>query len=127
MSNSVAPRALASLSMVSRALYSASLVVVAYCRRMARLMMSPSGNSSITPIPHAFFVDDPSIWAVHLEICYSSSFWLVIFCGELCYEISQRLSFDRCSGSIVNVEFVEFDRPLYESSDSIGFVHCLPQ
>ena len=61
MSNSIAPRALVSLSPVSRASYSASLLVVAYCRRMAHLMMSPSGYSSIMPIPPAFYVDDPSI------------------------------------------------------------------
>jgi hypothetical protein len=73
MSNSVAPSILASLSPVSRASYSASLLVVVYCRRMACLMMSPSGDFSIMPIPPAFFVDDPSIWAVHLDVCCSSS------------------------------------------------------
>ena len=58
MSSSVAPRVLASLSPVSEASYSASLLVVAYCRRMARLMMLPSGDFNITPTPPVFFVDD---------------------------------------------------------------------
>uniref|UniRef100_A0A2N9H6D7 Uncharacterized protein n=1 Tax=Fagus sylvatica TaxID=28930 RepID=A0A2N9H6D7_FAGSY len=37
------------------------------------------------------------------------------------------LSFDRRSGSIINVEFAEFDRPLYKSSSGVWFVHCLPK
>ena len=73
MSSSVAPRALASLSPVSRASYSASLLVVAYCRHLARLMTLPSGDFNITPTPLAFFVDDPFIWIVHLDTCSSSS------------------------------------------------------
>jgi hypothetical protein len=74
MFNFVALRVLASLSLVSRASYSALLLVVAYCRCMARLMMSPSGDSSITSIPPTFFVDDPCIWAVYRDVCSSSSF-----------------------------------------------------
>jgi hypothetical protein len=73
MSNSVALRVLASLSPVSKASYSASLLVVEYCSHTACLMMSPSGDFSIMPIPPAFFVDNPSILAVHFDV-YSMSF-----------------------------------------------------
>ena len=69
----VAPSALANLSPVSRALYSVSLLVVAYCRRVARLLMSPLGDLNIMPIPLVFFVDDPSLWIVHFDTCCSSS------------------------------------------------------
>ena len=72
-SSSVAPSLLANLSSVSMASYSVSLLVVAYCRRMACLMTSPSGDFKITPTPPAFFVDNPSVWIVHLDTCCSSS------------------------------------------------------
>ena len=77
--NSVAPSILASLSLVSKALYSASLLVVVYCSCTARLMMLPSGDSSIMSILPAFFVDDPSMWVVHLDVYLSSSFGSLFF------------------------------------------------
>ena len=72
--NLVAPSIWASFSPVSRASYSASLLVIVYCSHTARSMMSPSGNSSIMPILLAFFVDNPSMWVVHFDVYLSSSF-----------------------------------------------------
>ena len=73
MFNSVAPSVLAIFSLVSRASYFTSLLVVVNCRRIARLMMSPSGDFSIMPTPPAFFVDEPYVWIVHLDVSRSSS------------------------------------------------------
>jgi hypothetical protein len=57
----VAPSTLANLSPFSSASYSASLLVVVYCSHTACLMVSPSGDFSIMPIPPTFFVDDLSM------------------------------------------------------------------
>ena len=85
MSNSVDPRVLASWSPVSRASYSASLLVVEYCSHTACLMMSPSGDFSIMLIPLAFFVDDPSILAVHFDVCSTS------FVGSSSFEVNSAM------------------------------------
>uniref|UniRef100_A0A2N9E6T9 Uncharacterized protein n=1 Tax=Fagus sylvatica TaxID=28930 RepID=A0A2N9E6T9_FAGSY len=42
--------------------------------RTTRSMMSPSRDSSIMLIPLAFFVDNSSMWAIHFDVCSSSSF-----------------------------------------------------
>ena len=47
--------------------------MVGYYSRTTCLMMSPSGDFSIMLIPPAFFVDDPSILAVHFDVCSTSS------------------------------------------------------
>ena len=47
--------------------------MVEYYSRTACLMMSPSGDFKTMPIPPAFFVDDPSILAVHFDVCLPSS------------------------------------------------------
>ena len=73
MSSSVAPGAFAILSPANRASYSASLLVVGYYSRTACLMVSPSGDFKTTPIPPESFVDDPSMFTVHLDVCSTSS------------------------------------------------------
>ena len=82
MFNSVAPRVLAAFNPADSASYSASLLVVVYCRHMARFMTSPSGDLIIIPTPPSFLVDELSVWTVHLGALFStvsacSSFLLV--------------------------------------------------
>ena len=73
-SSDVAPNTLANRRPVSRASYSASLLVVVYCRCTACLRTSPSSDFKITPTPPAVFVDSPSICIIHLDAFqYSSS------------------------------------------------------
>ena len=72
MSSSVAPKVLAIFNPASRASYSASLSVVMYCRHMARLIMSPSGDLIIIPTLPAFLVDELSVWIVHRDARSSS-------------------------------------------------------
>ena len=72
------PRDLANSNPLRRASYSASLLVVWYCKRAAYFNLSPSGDLSITLIPPAYNVDEPSTLMTHFRTSStsSSSLWL---------------------------------------------------
>ena len=60
----LAPSALATLSPVSMALYSASVLVIRNWIWTPYFKVSPSGVVMTTPTPPLFCVDDSSVWIV---------------------------------------------------------------
>ena len=65
MTTFVAPAALARSSPAINASYSASLLVVGKSRQTLHSTVSPSGDSSTTPGPPAYLLDDPSVCMLH--------------------------------------------------------------
>ncbi len=85
----MAPSILAVLSPTKKASYSASLLVVGYCSRIACLMMSPSGDFKTMPTPPESLVDDLSILTVHFDVYLTSSV------GSLSFEVNSAMKFAR--------------------------------
>ena len=65
MTTLVAPAALARSSPAINASYSTSLLVVGKSRQTLHSTVSSSGDSSTTPAPPAYLLDDPSVCILH--------------------------------------------------------------
>ena len=108
MTTFVALAALARSSPAINASYSTSLLVVGKSRQTLHSTVSSSGDSSTTPAPPAYLLDDPSVCILHKGDSFAP---FVLIVGKFCYEVHDDLSFDGGPWAILDVKLAQLYSP----------------